>query len=162
MTVTRVKMPSWSRSERGFGIVELVVVMGLIGLLATLAVPNFLRYYRNSALGAGASELATVLNRARQLAVTQNTTVCVEPTGAPSYSVRFHVGTCATAAWTGPGTTSAGLVTLSNGLRVGGATSAVFTNLGAASTTATYTVTDTRTTRTRSVSVAATGRVFVQ
>jgi Tfp pilus assembly protein FimT len=152
-------MPSLSRSERGFGIVELVVVMGLIGLLATLAVPNLLTYYRTSSLAAGASEFATVLNRARQLAVSQNTSVCVERTGT---SVQFRTVSCTGTIWTGPGTGTTGLVSLSNGLRIGGPTNAIFTNLGAASTTATYTVTDARTGRTRSVSVAATGRVSIQ
>lgn len=147
-------------NQRGFGVIELVVVMGLMGILATLAVPNMLRHWQTSSLSAGASEFASVLNLARQLAITSNTSVCVERTGT---NVQFRTVNCAGTLWADPRTTSAnGVIQLSNGLQVGGATNAIFTSLGGASTTATYTVTDPRSTRSRSVVVASTGRVVVQ
>lgn len=146
-------------NQRGFGIIELVVVMGLMAILATLAVPNMLRYYQTSSLNAGASEFASVLNRARQLAITTNTPVCVEVTGT---NVQLRTVTCAGTVWAGAGTASTGVIRLSNGLQVASAANAIFTSLGGASTTATYTVTDPKSTKTRSVAVASTGRVVVQ
>lgn len=146
-------------NQRGIGVIELVAVMGLMGILATLAVPNMLRYYQTASLNAGASEFVTVLSRARQLAITTNTPVCVQVTGT---NVQLRTVSCAGVVWTGAGTASSGVIQLSNGLQVAGAASAIFTSLGGASTTATYTVTDPRTALSRSVVVASTGRVAVQ
>ena len=145
--------------QRGFGLTEMVVVIGLIGVLAAVAAPNLLSYSQTSALGAGAGEFASVLNRGRALAITQNTTVCVQVTGT---SVRLRTGGCTGTIWAGVGTDSSGVIALSNSLQVSGGTSAVFTNLGAATPGATYTVTHPTTGRTRSVIVAATGRVSIQ
>ena len=145
-------------NEQGFGMAELIVVVAVIGLLAALAVPSFLTYWQSAGLSAGAAEMASVLNRGRQLAVSQNTSVCVQVSGT---SIRFRTVSCAGTIWTGSGTTSAGLIGLSNGLQISGGT-AIFTNAGGANPGATYTVTDPRTTRTRSVVVWATGRVSVQ
>jgi Type II transport protein GspH len=104
------------------------------------------------------------MNRARQLAISRNSSVCVERSGT---AVRLRPTTvtpadCTGAAWTGVGTDSAGLIQIANDLQVGGATSAIFTNVGGASTTATYTLTDPKTGRSRSVVVSATGRVTIQ
>ena len=146
-------------NEQGFGMAELIVVVAVIGLLAALAMPSFLTYWQSAGVSAGAAEMASVLNRGRQLAVSQNTSVCVQVSGT---SVRFRTVSCAGTIWTGSETTSAGLISLSNGLQISGGASAIFTNAGGANPGATYTVTDPRTARTRSVVVAATGRVSVQ
>jgi prepilin-type N-terminal cleavage/methylation domain-containing protein len=146
-------------NEHGFGMAELIVVVAVIGLLAALAMPSFLTYWQSAGVSAGAAEMSSVLNRGRQLAVSQNTSVCVQVSGA---SVRFRTVSCAGPIWTGSETTSAGLISLSNGLQISGGASAIFTNAGGANPGATYTVTDPRTARTRSVVVAATGRVSVQ
>ena len=68
-------------NERGFSLTELIVVVGLIGVLSLVAVPSLLTYWQSSSLTAGAEQLASVMNRARQLAVRSNTSVCVERTG---------------------------------------------------------------------------------
>jgi prepilin-type N-terminal cleavage/methylation domain-containing protein len=147
-------------NEQGFGLAELIVVVAVIGLLAALAMPSFLTFWQSSSLGAGAAEMASVLNRGRQLAVSQNTSVCVQVSGT---SIRFRTVSCAGTIWTGTGTDGAGLISLSNGLQISNVgASAIFTNAGGANPGATYTVTDPRTTRTRSVVVSATGRVNVQ
>ena len=145
--------------QRGFGLTELIVVLGLLGLLAILGVPNLLRYWQTSTLGAGADELAGVLGRARALAVTQNTTVCVQVTGT---NVRLLIPGCAGTVWTGTGTDAAGVITLSNSLQISGGASAVFTSTGGANPGATYTVTNPQNGNTRSVAVATTGRVTIQ
>jgi type II secretion system protein H len=145
--------------QSGFTLAELVVVIAIIGVLAAVAAPSLLSYSQTSTLSAGASELASVLNSGRALAIRQNTTVCVQVTGS---SVRFRTGGCTGTIWTGVGTDSSGVIALSNSVQASGGTSAVFTNLGAAAPGATYTVTHPTTGRTRSVIVAATGRVSIQ
>jgi prepilin-type N-terminal cleavage/methylation domain-containing protein len=137
-------------NERGFSLTELIVVVGLIGVLSLVAVPSLLTYWQSSSLTAGAEQLASVMNRARQLAVRSNTSVCVEQTGT---SVRLRTVSCAGTIWTGIGTDSAGLIQMAN---------AIFTNVGGASTIGTYTLTDPRTSRTRTVAVSASGRVTIQ
>jgi prepilin-type N-terminal cleavage/methylation domain-containing protein len=157
-------MPKTMSNDRGFSLTELLVVVGLIGVLSLVAVPSLLTYWRTSSLTAGAEQLASVMNRARQLAINQNRSVCVERTGT---SVRLRPtnaspADCAGAVWTGIGTDSAGLIQIANSLQVSGAASAIFTNVGGASTTATYTLTDPKTGQSRSVVVSSTGRVIIQ
>ena len=104
-------------NERGFGLAELIVVIAVMGLLAALAVPSMLTYWQSSTLSAGAAEMASTLNRGRQLAIAQNGSVCVQVSGT---SVRYRTVSCAGTIWTGTGTTSAGLISLSSGLEISG------------------------------------------
>jgi hypothetical protein len=60
------------------------------------------------------------------------------------------------------GTDSAGLITISNNLQVGGAANAVFTNIGGASTAGTFSLTDPTTSHSRSVQITSTGQVIIQ
>ena len=107
----------WNRvlNERGFGMAELIVVVAIIGLLAALALPSFLTYWQSSTLSAGAAEMQSTLNRGRQLAIAQNGSVCVQVSGT---GVRYRTASCAGTIWTGTGTNSAGLVSLSSGLEI--------------------------------------------
>jgi Tfp pilus assembly protein FimT len=110
-------------------------------------------------LRAGAEELAAILNGARQLAIKENTTVCVKRHGP---RVRYHTPACGGAAWTGVGTESNGNIPLANNVTVSAATAdVIFTYLGAASTPGTFTVTNPVDGRTMSVIVASTGRVRI-
>ena len=152
-------------NERGFSLTELIVVIGMIGLLSLLAVPSLLTYWQSSSLTAGAEQLASVLNRARQLAISRNSSVCVERNGT---AVRLRPTTatpadCTSAVWTGVGTDSAGLIQIASSLQVSAASaSVIFTNAGGASTTGTYTLTDPKTNRSRTVVVSTSGRVTIQ
>ncbi len=154
-------MRNRTSNERGFGLVELIVVVALLGVLSVLAVPNLLSYYQSSSLTAGAEQLAAVMNRARHLAISRNTSVCVERTGT---QVRLRLGSCvdATVVWGGPGTDSTGAIQIATDLQVGGAATAIFTNAGGASTPGIFSVTDPKTNRSRNVVVASTGRVSIQ
>jgi prepilin-type N-terminal cleavage/methylation domain-containing protein len=145
-------------TQHGFGMTELLVVVGLIGLLGLLAVPGILSYWQTSTLAAGADELAAALSRARALAVTRTTTLCVQLSGT---SVRFRSPGCAGTVWTGLGTDASGIISLSDGLRVGGGPTVVFTSTGGASTGATFVVINPEDGNTRSVAVATTGRVTI-
>jgi Tfp pilus assembly protein FimT len=146
-------------NERGFSLTDVIAAIGLIGVLSAMSVPNMLKYWQNSTVNAGAHELATVLARARALAVTGNTAVCVQVTAA---TVTLHLVNCAGTQWTGPGTDSNGVIRLSNNLQIGGGATATFTSFGSAVPTATFTVTDPKTGLSRSVGVNATGKVTVQ
>jgi prepilin-type N-terminal cleavage/methylation domain-containing protein len=148
-------------SSRGFTLVELIVVMAIGGVLAILGAPTLVTYVRTSALQAGARELATVINLGRQLAITQNTAVCVEVSGG---IIRLRNGGCGGTIWTGPGTDGTGVIKISesSGLRISTAANVVFTALGAASPAGTFTVTHPVDGGTRTVVVAATGRVSVR
>jgi Tfp pilus assembly protein FimT len=146
-------------NERGLGLTELIVVVALIGVMGLLATPSLLSYWRSSSLTAGTEELTSVMHRARHLAIRQNTSVCVERTGG---SLRLRTVSCAGTIWTGAGTDSAGLITISNNLQVGGAGSVVFTNIGGASTAGTFSLTSPTTGYSRNVQVTSTGQVIIQ
>jgi Tfp pilus assembly protein FimT len=148
----------------GFSVAELLVVVGVIGILFILGLPTFITYWRTATLKAGAEELATILNTARHIAIKDNQSVCVarETTGSAT-RVRFLLSSCSGTAWTGPGTDDSGWIRLTNSVEVSAATaSVIFNYLGAASTGGTYTVRNPVDNRTMSVVVATSGRVTIQ
>lgn len=142
---------------RGFTTVELVVVVAVLGVLlagAALLVAGV----RTPSLRAGAEELKALLNAARQLAVAENTLVCVAADGA---GVRLLVGGCSGLAWTGPSSTSAGVIPLASDVRITAANPVVFTHLGAAAPAGSYTLADARGEAAVRVVVSASGRIAV-
>src|SRR5215475_2486186 len=95
----RLSYRTWRRpGEAAFSMAELVVVVAVIAILTAASAPFFLSYLRTSTLRAGAEEMATVLNRARQLAIRDNTSMCVTSDGTRA---QYRVGTCAGTVWTG-------------------------------------------------------------
>jgi prepilin-type N-terminal cleavage/methylation domain-containing protein len=159
--MVRQRTADVTRHEAGFSLVELSVVVAMIGILAILAGPQFMSYWRTSATTAAATELATVVNRARQLAISGNQLYCAEVTGT---SIRYRSNTNATCTvgtiWTGTGTDANGVIQLSNSMQASGGP-VVFTQLGAAALAGTFTVANPNG-GTRNVVVAASGRVTVQ
>jgi prepilin-type N-terminal cleavage/methylation domain-containing protein len=145
-------------TERGFTATELIVTVAVIGILMAASAPFFLSYLRTSALRGGAEEMATVLNRARQLAIRDNTSMCVTNDGT---RVQFRVATCGGTIWTGTGTDATGFIRLGNSITVASGQNVVFTYMGTATAAATYTVTNPRDLRTMSVAVTPAGRVSV-
>jgi Tfp pilus assembly protein FimT len=135
----------------------------MIGVLGGLGTPSLIGYWRTSSLGASANELASVLYRARQLAVMQGTNVCVK---VASNALWYMTGTSTTCGggtvWTSLGMNSDGTLPLSSGFNVTTGAPAVFTSLGGAAAAATYTVTDPSTNHSRNVVVVTAGRVAVQ
>jgi prepilin-type N-terminal cleavage/methylation domain-containing protein len=148
-------------NARGFTLAELMAVVAVAGLLAGLVAPTLLSYARTSALQAVARELATAISLGRQLAITHNTTVCVEASGA---SIRLRRGGCGGAVWTGPGTDAGGAIRMSEpgSFLISATAHVVFSDLGAASPAGTYTVTNRVSGATRAVVVAATGRISIR
>ena len=149
-------------NARGFTLAEIIVVLAITGTLATLVTPALSSYARTAALQAAARELATSINLGRQVAISRNTTVCVEV--ASLTNIRLRTGGCGGAIWTGPGTDGSGAIKISDStsLQISATANVVFTNLGAASPAGIYTLTNPVNNGTRTVVVAATGRVSVR
>jgi len=149
-------------NAHGFTLAEIVVVLALAGVLATLVAPALSSYARTAELQAAARQLATSINLGRQVAISRNTTVCVEV--ASPTDIRLRTGGCGGAVWTGPGTDGSGAIKISdsNALRISATANVVFTSIGAASPAGTYTLTSPVNDGTRTVVVAATGRVSVR
>jgi Tfp pilus assembly protein FimT len=142
---------------------ELMVVLAIIGGLAILGVPLLMTYWRAAALDSAARELQAILNSGRQLAIKENSFVCVERSGN---SVRYRTGAvanCAGNIWLGAGTDTNGLMTLPGAMEISGATAnVIFNYLGAANPAGTYTVRNpVNTSQTLTVTVAASGRVTI-
>jgi prepilin-type N-terminal cleavage/methylation domain-containing protein len=143
--------------SRGFTLAELLVLLAIVGILSTMSVGAFVTYWHAAAVKGGAQELKTLLNQARQLAIAQNTTVCVNQSGT---SVQFLTGGCGGTVWTGPGTDGNGWFTLQNSVNVSSTTAnVVFDYMGAGTTAGTYTVQNPVDNSTMTVTVALSGRI---
>jgi Tfp pilus assembly protein FimT len=136
---------------------ELFVVIGLIGVIMAISTPFLLSFIRTSALRAGAEEMATVLNRARQLAIKDNRSICVTNNGS---RVQYRIATCGGTIWTGPGTDSNGFVRLANNIDVT-AGQVTFTYIGTAPLGGSYTVSSPHDASTLSVVVVPSGRIAI-
>lgn len=66
-----------SGDERGFSLVELLIVMAIILILAVLTIPAFSSFGRANALSASGQSLVDALNLARQTALTRSRSVQV-------------------------------------------------------------------------------------
>ena len=149
-------------NARGFSLAELMLIVAVAGVLAALVAPSLASYARTAALQAAARDLATSINLGRQLAISRNTSVCVELASATN--IRLRTGGCGGAVWTGPGTDGSGAIKVSDSgaFQVSATANVVFTTLGAASPAGSYTLTHAVGTGMRTVVVAATGRVSVR
>ena len=143
--------------EAGFTVMELFVVIGLIGVIMAISTPFLLSYVRTSALRAGAEEMATLLNRARQLAIKDNRSMCVTNLGN---RVQYRIGACGGTVWAGEGTDGAGFIQLTNNITVTGG-QVVFTYIGTATSAGAYLLTNPQDGRTLSVVVAPSGRISI-
>ena len=79
-----------SRSERGFSLPELLVVLAIIGAFVVMAIPLVNEHVRIAELRSAADGLAVHLRAARMLAVTTHqdvaVTISVDPTNQYSYT----------------------------------------------------------------------------
>ena len=145
-------------SQAGYSMVELVITIAMILIVSALAAPSFLNYYRSARVRAGADVVKAYLNEGRQLAIRGNASVCVKST---SNAIQFLQTSCSGTAITAAGLSgTSGNVQLPENITLSTA-SAIFTNLGAASSAATYTVTDTLSNRQLTVTVSVSGRVTI-
>ena len=61
------------RSERGYSLIEVLIVVGLIGIVTAISVPVFMESNARSALWTGAEQLGATIRSARFKAISQNT-----------------------------------------------------------------------------------------
>lgn len=138
------------------------MVIAVIGILAVMAVPAFLSYYQAAGLKAGAQQFATLINQAREIAIKQNDSVCVQLPSATQMT--YTLSSCSGTVWVGAGTDTTGNINLPTGITVAvspPSATPVFNYVGSALPAATYTLTNTQTGNTLTVSVAASGRVTI-
>src|SRR5262245_36871204 len=71
------------RSERGISVLELMVVLAVAAVLATIAAPSFARMRRAASLSAATNQLVWALNFARSAAILDSTpvTLCLSGDG---------------------------------------------------------------------------------
>ena len=62
------------RSERGYTLFEVLIVVALIGIVSAISVPVFLESNRRGALWSGAEQIGATVRSARLKAISQNTT----------------------------------------------------------------------------------------
>ena len=146
-------------AQSGYSFVELVITIGMILVITTWAMPSFLNYYRSARVRSGAQVVSAYLNEGRQMAIKTNSSVCVRYT---TTTIQYRQATCAGTVINVAGVTnSTSNVKLPDSVTLSSSASAIFGNLGNATTAATYTVTDTVSGRQLTVTVAASGRVTI-
>jgi prepilin-type N-terminal cleavage/methylation domain-containing protein len=145
-------------SHAGFSLAELAVVLAVIGMLFSFALPAFLNYYQTAQVRGAAADVAAYINQGRQLAIQMNCSVSVvfAPAGI-SYNRQANCQT--PGVWIGTGTNGAGNIPAPDGITLTPTATPIFTNLGAAAPAATVTVT--HGSYSLNVSVSASGRVTV-
>lgn len=66
------RLPRFLSPSKGFTIIELIVVIGIIGIITALAVPNFAGMQRRARVRAGANEIAQDFRQIRERAISCN------------------------------------------------------------------------------------------
>jgi Tfp pilus assembly protein FimT len=137
---------------------ELLVVVGIMGIVTATSVPWMISYWRTAALRAGAEELTSGLNNGRQLAISQARSVCVE---VLNNQYRFRLVNCTGTVWTGAGSGANGFFRLANSMGITSNGNPIFDYLGAAAPGATLTVTNPQGGAALSVVISPAGRVRI-
>jgi len=65
------------RKDRGFSLLELMVVLGIIAILSTIAIPSFFQWLPKHRIGSAAREVKSTLEFARSNAIRTNADVTV-------------------------------------------------------------------------------------
>ena len=123
-------------ASAGFSLSELLVGLSVLGAMATIALSTAWTYLPAAAASGGAREIRAILSQARMVAISTRQSICVQTAGG---GFRLLQGTCAGAAWIGPGTSATGTIAVSNDVTFSGP-APVFTAFGTASTSGVVTV----------------------
>lgn len=165
VTVTR-RLRSSLICTDGFSLAELLVVLGVIGILAVISLPILVDVLQAQQTKGAAQELVTLLNQARQLAIATNSRYRVE-IDTVNNRLRFAQSTDGGATYNpqiGAGTDGAGYRGLENQARISAVNitppNFTFNHLGTGNQ-GTITVQDSRSNSSLGVVVATTGRIRI-
>lgn len=134
LAVAPVPAPRGARrrlaSQLGVSMAEVVVVVAIIGILASMAVPSFLEFTRSQRIRAAASDLHISLMRARSEAIKRNANVSIRPTSTSNWGLGWSIpdpegSTTVLDKWSsyaGVSATGPTVVTYVSSGRIGGAT----------------------------------------
>jgi type IV fimbrial biogenesis protein FimT len=150
-----------SSSQAGYSLIELIITVAMILIVTTFAMPTFLNYLRSARVRAGAQTVSAYLNEGRQLAIKTNGRVCVAHTTS---TMLYRTTDCSGAVINVAGLSgSSGSIRLPDtiSLTMVSGSSAIFGQLGNATTVGTYRVTDVPSARTLNVIVAPSGRICI-
>lgn len=147
------------RSQKGYGLAELLVVVAVIAIMAFIAVPWMLTYIPSATVNYAAREVQGSLNRAKLLAVATRQSICVKVVAG---GYQFVQVSCGGTVWTGTGTDGAGVFRVANNITVtlSAGASPIFTQFGVAAQTGSFKVTASGAPQ-QTISVNAAGRVTI-
>ena len=85
------------RSAEGFTLIELMIVVAIIGILASIAIPNFLRFQGRARQAEAKTNLKAIFTSSKSAFVEQGKLNCGfcswQPEGSNRYTYRAHNGT---------------------------------------------------------------------
>jgi type IV pilus assembly protein PilA len=121
-------------TKKGFTLIELMIVVAIIGILAAIAIPNFLRFQAKSKQSEAKTNLGSIGTTAESYRVEKDTYVISSlsdlgwaPTGTPRYSYWYAVGATPTNFNPGLGTVQGCSIDTAPGVSVVAAAPGTFT-----------------------------------